>query len=603
MVIGGESFVELVGDSVQRPQELWARRPDKIAVLPDKSRLAYPMAAGYTWADKDDDYQWEADEMIHWKFDNPVSPWRGLSLIGSVRAGLTIDIFAQAWSKKFLKDGGEPTGVLVAPQGIGTSERESLERSFNEKFMGYQNWHRWAVFEKDIIDVKPLSFPPKDMQWLEQRKFAREEIGAILGVPDVLLGFGPETYDTEEKRTAALRTLWTLTLVPLVKMRDDQLNSFFTRQRPMLKPGETIATDLSGVGVLDEDIAPKVETAKSLWAMGVPFNTIDERLGLGIGEIDGGATGYLPLNLLPADGSGDMFTPSAPSAPPELEEPEPPKMLTDGVENKAPEYGSIEHRAFMNRQDELTRPNERAMVRALKKFFQRQQLDIGTALRDKVRTPAGDADVAPLVLPPVSTLLDWDQEEIWWIELMHPIVYSMFLASGQAALDLVLGPQAIPFAVDGFQVKQAIDYILTQHSDKTNNTTFKELTGLFKEAEDEGASIPNIMDKLSTYFKGRKSAYETERIARTTMIASHNAASLQAYADSGIVYGTEWLATLDSRVRDTHRDAHGQFKPLGGRFEVGGALLRFPGDPSGPPGETINCRCTAVPFTRDIDQI
>jgi hypothetical protein len=34
--------------------------------------------------------------------------------------------------------------------------------------------------------------------------------------------------------------------------------------------------------------------------------------------------------------------------------------------------------------------------------------------------------------------------------------------------------------------------------------------------------------------------------------------------------------------------------PIREYFQVGSARLLYPGDPNGPPGETINCRCRAV---------
>jgi HK97 family phage portal protein len=591
IILGGECFYEVLsGETNKRlPLEFWPRRPDRMAVLPDANWPAYPRAAGYEWEQKDGSIRYEADEMIHWKLNNPLSVWRGLSLIGAARHSITIDIFAQAYSKKFLKEGGNPDVIIYGPQGMSKTEKEKISTDYNRKYQGWENWFKAMVIENEVYKVQPITFPPKDMEWIEQRKLSRDEIGSILGVPDVLMGWGQDTYDTEEKRTAALRTFWSMTLLPLVEMYDSMLNTFFTKRRPLLRGSERIQTDLSGVGVLQEDIAPKVEMAKSLWAMGVPFNVIDDRLGLGIGEIDGGDSGYLPLNLLPTD--------SAYEPPPATQPAQEAAAVTAPVvkaNGKAPEYGSIEHRAYANRVDVLTRPFERRMVAQLKRYFQRQQSEVGQRLRDK----AERKQEAPPVLPPVAELFDIEAEAALFREEMRPIIIAAFAEAGSAALELVLGAEAGEFAIDSRLVKQAIEFILEQHSLKTNNTTFVGLTDLFKAAEDEGASIPTIMDMLSQYFGGRKGPADTERIARTTMIASHNAASLQAYAQSGVVYGNEWLAALDSRVRDSHAAAHGQFRPIGGRFEVGGSLLQYPGDPAAAASETINCRCTLLPVTR-----
>ena len=61
-----------------------------------------------------------------------------------------------------------------------------------------------------------------------------------------------------------------------------------------------------------------------------------------------------------------------------------------------------------------------------------------------------------------------------------------------------------------------------------------------------------------------------------------------------------WLATEDERTRPSHRRADGQKAKIDGTFTIGEAKLRFPGDPLGEPGETINCRCSVA---YDFDMI
>lgn len=57
-----------------------------------------------------------------------------------------------------------------------------------------------------------------------------------------------------------------------------------------------------------------------------------------------------------------------------------------------------------------------------------------------------------------------------------------------------------------------------------------------------------------------------------------------------------WITSADHRVRDSHRDLHGQTRDLGKSFKTFGRsrALAYPGDPRAPLGEVIGCRCTTV---------
>jgi uncharacterized protein with gpF-like domain len=64
-----------------------------------------------------------------------------------------------------------------------------------------------------------------------------------------------------------------------------------------------------------------------------------------------------------------------------------------------------------------------------------------------------------------------------------------------------------------------------------------------------------------------------------------------------MVGGQEWIATQDDRVRDEHSEADGQVRSIAEPFDVGGAQMFYPGDPSGDPSLTVNCRCTIAFLT------
>lgn len=82
--------------------------------------------------------------------------------------------------------------------------------------------------------------------------------------------------------------------------------------------------------------------------------------------------------------------------------------------------------------------------------------------------------------------------------------------------------------------------------------------------------------------------------ARTAMTGAQNAGRVERMKEAeemGIKVQKQWMSTLDSRTRDSHRDMDGEIADTDEEFSNG---LEYPGDPSGDPREVYNCRCTLI---------
>jgi len=106
----------------------------------------------------------------------------------------------------------------------------------------------------------------------------------------------------------------------------------------------------------------------------------------------------------------------------------------------------------------------------------------------------------------------------------------------------------------------------------------------------EGQGIPAI-SKLIRGFYDDNSAWKAARVARTEVGKAAGFGQHEAAEQSGVVKTKKWLTARDSAVRDSHVALEGEEAPLEGSYSNG---LSFPGDPSGDPGEVINCRCTEL---------
>ena len=108
----------------------------------------------------------------------------------------------------------------------------------------------------------------------------------------------------------------------------------------------------------------------------------------------------------------------------------------------------------------------------------------------------------------------------------------------------------------------------------------------------QGESVDKVAKRLQKVTDmGARSAVKN---ARTAMTSAQNAGrldSMRRAKERGIGVKKAWMATLDSRTRDSHKALDGEVRDLDEEFSNG---LMHPGDPNGDPSEVYNCRCRLV---------
>lgn len=585
-MLGGEFGLESVRNVTgSRALELWPRQPQTFTIRPESTR--YRRVAFYRVDDgAGNPYNLTPDEFIHFKFYNPLQPFRGLSPVSAIRLSIVIDQLAQAWTRLFFKNSARPDFAVIAPEGITSTEKKEILAQLSEDH-NLQHAHEPIVLEQGVTDIKTFSYPPKDTEWLAQREMNRDEVAAIVGVPDEIMGYGRDTYENFD---TAERVLWTLTIVPLCGLRDGTLTRYLRRIK-MLAPNERIETDLTNVSQLQEDKSGKITQMSLLFNMGVPVNQANDYVNAGLPAVPGGDTGYLPFSLVPVGTSLSIREPA--EVPAETEE-EPTTEPAKSMRNKGVlEWGSLEHEEVFKRLQARIDQPVRELKRIAKKEFQRQQNEIGRKLREGKTYGRGrwvkDADR----IPTPEELFDLLKEIQAFVDSFHDVVFDAVELIGDVEFSS-LGI-AGSFDIDRPEVQAAVKSILTKVATKTNESTWNDLIEIIREAEEAGEGIPAIQERLSTYFGDRKSDYQTERIARTTMTGASNEGTYEAWKQSEVVRGKTWISALEAnRTRDAHAMAHGQTVGMNEMFEVGGEMLMHPGDPAGSPGNIINCLCGMI---------
>ena len=245
-----------------------------------------------------------------------------------------------------------------------------------------------------------------------------------------------------------------------------------------------------------------------------------------------------------------------------------------------------------------------AVERDLLRVIQRSLDRLGDRIVREFDLPTITA-ARPLTPDSLKALIDWWNEEV--IANIRPVFLRAFKKhwgwvadqAAQGGLDVnsvVLGPN-----VRDTRASKAFE-VAENRLSGIGETTWNEITTVLRDSFDEGASPSEAAEAVRKKVDTAISPARAATIARTETGAVVGAAD-QSIADElaaqGFTVMKEWLATPGPRTRPSHAAADGQIVPVGSQFQVGAASLHFPGDPTGPAEEVINCRCALLVTVAD----
>jgi HK97 family phage portal protein len=287
--LAGNSYWSVIraGNS-NTPMELWPVLPQGVKIQPGKTRLIELYRYQYGGVSRDI----QSDDMVHVKTVNPNDFLFGMPTIQAAGRAVDVDREASQWQLNSMHNRGiSDYAIVIDPET--TAEQMSRLRELHKEKQASSNNARAPFFT--TRDIKTLNQSAVELDFVDSRSKVWEEICSAMGVPPVMVGIMENA--TLANIETARKIFWADTITPLLRMVRSQLNSQLAAQ---FGPEWYIDYDLSGVEALREDYSKKLDEAKKLFDMGVPFNTISELLKLGIDSIEGGDIGYLQAGLLPA---------------------------------------------------------------------------------------------------------------------------------------------------------------------------------------------------------------------------------------------------------------------------------------------------------------
>ena len=579
--ISGNQYMEAVRvglNGAGEPRELYTHRPDRTQVIPG----AWGFPQGYKYEVNGQSKTWPVEPvtgmspfLLHVRSFHPLNDWYGMSAMEA--AAFSIDIHNETgeWNKSLLDNGARPSGALIykagdgEPSMMGDKEYDRLKTQMDEQFTGKGNAGRPFLFEGNL-SFQEMQLSPKDMDYINSKNTSARDIALAFGVPPMLLGIqGDSTFNNQKEARLAL---WEQTILPLVELFVDELNNWLV---PMYNDNLTLG--------INEDIINALAPRRAIiWeTIGkADFLTDNEkREALGFEPIEGGEVLFKPLGVAPITFLS-----------------EPAEPIDEG--DKSMKFLNLSNSAERFRewriQDRLMRNHERGLEGAIKAILLAQGRKSAEAFLSD--GPEG------LELSLVNHAKD--------IENALKANYNATIESFGTRVIKGLkehGPAEFKNAetkdIEDFFGSLQFRWITAHIGRKVTNIAKHTRTTIFNaiiagQAEEE--SLTDIAKRIEAETSGVVAGHRARTIAATETHAAAIAGNDIGVQATGLDLKREWLSAGDSEVRESHMQADGQLRPMGEPFDVGGAKLLRPGDPSAPADETINCRCTVIYQSEEV---
>ena len=141
------------------------------------------------------------EDVIHLRKPTVLSKYRGVSSVVSSSLQLSTEFQSDKMTNRFFRNSGNPSFVL-SMESIAPAERDRLLRDLQKK-MNTDNFGSPVIFEGEKIEVHSISSAYKDMEFVEQKRLAKDMIFALFQVPKEIVGLSDKSeMDTYQAKKA-----------------------------------------------------------------------------------------------------------------------------------------------------------------------------------------------------------------------------------------------------------------------------------------------------------------------------------------------------------------------------------------------------------------
>ena len=553
---GTESYLDLVGDAfwylpkgdkTNKPIEIWLLNPIKITIV----KSAEKIIGGYIFHnERGDKIPLETSEVIRFAEFNPTSRFNGLGALQAAAVAVDVDRYSAEWNKNFFFNAAIPSAVLETEEDLTDEQFERLKQEWNDRYTSLDNAHKLAILQAGL-KYKPAQLSQKDMEFLEQRRFSRDEILAIFRVPKTILGI---TEDVNRANAEASEYVFAKRVVqPKMQFITERLNEFLL---PMFGLDDRFwRFDFESPVPQNREL----ELKENETGLRAGYMTINEVRGNeGLDPITNGDQVFIPFNLYPVGGTE-----------------------TKSVVKVTKQTQDEKHREFVNKRVRFLVTEIKKQSPEFKRVLDKIIRQIAERIADFTKAINKDA-----VDDLISLIYETEDGDLLIVkEQTFRTLQRSFVKGGTASMG-TLGVDN-PFNATNERAVEWLDQHALETAKSVNGTIKERAAEIIREGVRDGFSNKEISDFI-VELTDEVTPANAERIARTEVVRGYAEGSLEAYRQSGVVIGKTWLTAGDDRVEeDCLMNEDDGAIPLNASFSSGN---------SAPP-EHPNCRCVLVPYT------
>jgi len=342
----GESFWALNFNALGEPAEILLPYPHKMSVVPARE---FPFVKGYVYGIGNEAIPFDTNEIIHFKYPNPLNQYRGLGSTQAIGVELDSEQYSSQWIRQFFFNSARPDGVIQFDYNLSDEQFEKLKKQWSEKYKGISKAHQVALLEGGGKYLQ-IQNTVKDMDFPNLKLKNRDSILGVWGMPLSVMGISENVNKANAEAGDYTFARW------IVKPRLDWKTAKLQEQLiPKFRQSENL--QLGFEEVVPETIEQKRDLAES--GMRAGYLTINEaRKMQRLDPLPNGDVLLVPLNLIPTPIKGGFTLPT----PKPTEEIPKSKSLTD-------EYKRIHWEAYAKR----TKRQEEVFKKVFDNVFSEQK--------------------------------------------------------------------------------------------------------------------------------------------------------------------------------------------------------------------------------------